>query len=126
MNGRLLWDVACELVTGRPRLTVRSAAVEFGPPPGAVYEAELSAFSDAELYAHGDEILAVARRYHERRMRRWASQGGGSDRVAAGPNPGGSSSHGQRRRGEMRRVQPVLPGSGLGPPLKAGAGREAR
>jgi hypothetical protein len=47
-----------ELVTGRPWTTVRSAAAEFGPPPGARYAAELSRFSDAELYGHGDRIVA--------------------------------------------------------------------
>ena len=85
-----------EAVTGRPWLTVRSAAAEFGPPPGAVYEGALSAFSDAELYAHGEEILAAAKRYHEQRMQWRTEQAGGSDRVAAGPNPAESSSHSGR------------------------------
>jgi hypothetical protein len=51
-----------ELVTGKPWTTVRSAAAEFGPPPGAVYRAELGRFSDAELYAQGDAIVAAAKR----------------------------------------------------------------
>lgn len=57
-----------ELVTGTPWTTVRSAAAEFGPPPGAQFAAELSRYSDAELYAHGDRIVAelAARRRRPR------------------------------------------------------------
>lgn len=49
------------LVTGKPWITVRSAAVEFGPPPGALYAADLNLYSDAELVAHGDEVLAAVK-----------------------------------------------------------------
>jgi hypothetical protein len=38
--------------------TMRSAAAEFGPPPGARYADDLARYSDAELVAHGKEILA--------------------------------------------------------------------
>ncbi len=47
-----------ELATGRPWTTERSAAAEFGPPPGARYAAELSRYNDAELLADGDRIVA--------------------------------------------------------------------
>ena len=50
-----------EVVTGRPWMTVRSAAEEFGPPPAAVYEAELNGYPDLELIANGDEILAAVK-----------------------------------------------------------------
>jgi hypothetical protein len=45
-----------ELITGKPWITVRSAAAEFGPPPGALLESELAAFSDAALvqFSTGD------------------------------------------------------------------------
>lgn len=50
-----------ELLTGRPWTTTRRASVEFGPPPGALYAHQLAAFTDAELYTHGDRILAHLR-----------------------------------------------------------------
>ncbi len=50
-----------EMVTGKPWRTVRSAAAEFGPSAGAVYAAELSRYSDAELLAYGEEILAAVK-----------------------------------------------------------------
>lgn len=50
-----------ERLTGTPWTTVRSAAAEFGPPPGAIYADELSAYSDLDLVLHGDEILAELR-----------------------------------------------------------------
>lgn len=50
-----------EAVTGRPWITTRSAAVEFGPPPGARYAAELAAYTDAELIARGPQIVAALR-----------------------------------------------------------------
>ena len=47
-----------ETLTGRPWTTTRSAAAEFGPPPGARYAGELAAYTDTELITHGDRILA--------------------------------------------------------------------
>jgi hypothetical protein len=41
-----------EILTGKPWTTVRSAAAEFGPPPGAVYATQLAVYTDAELIAH--------------------------------------------------------------------------
>ncbi len=38
-----------ELVTGRPWLTVRSMAAEFGPPPAVYFEDELARLSDEDL-----------------------------------------------------------------------------
>lgn len=54
--------VLFQMLTGRPWTTVRSCAAEFGPPPGARYAAELSAYSDAELITGGHRILARLRR----------------------------------------------------------------
>jgi hypothetical protein len=56
-----------ELLTGRPWTTVRSAAAEFGPPPGALFAEELARFHDAELYAYGPQILAAIRAQERRR-----------------------------------------------------------
>jgi hypothetical protein len=50
-----------ETLTGRPWTTMRSAAAEFGPPPGARYAAALAAYTDAELIARGEQILAGLR-----------------------------------------------------------------
>lgn len=46
-----------EAITGRPWTTTRSAAAEFGPPPGAVYADQLAAYSDTDLILHGRSIL---------------------------------------------------------------------
>lgn len=63
-----------ELVTGRPWLTVRSMAAEFGPPPAIHFADELAGLTDAQLYAGpqrraprrqgapGDAVLAGLRR----------------------------------------------------------------
>lgn len=48
-----------ERATGRPWLTVRSASAEFGPPPGARYADVLDQYTDADLYAFGDLIIAA-------------------------------------------------------------------
>jgi len=40
-----------EKVTGTPWTTVRSCTQEFGPTPGARYEAELAGLTDRELCA---------------------------------------------------------------------------
>ena len=53
-----MFERLCELVTGQPWTTVRSARTEFGPPPAARYAAELSRYNDAELLADGDRIVA--------------------------------------------------------------------
>jgi hypothetical protein len=42
--------------------TGRTASVDFGPSTAAVYRAELALFTDAELYAHGERIVARLRR----------------------------------------------------------------
>ena len=48
------------------RTTVRSAAAEFGPPPGARYAVELSRYTDAQLLAADrDQVLAEVREYRE-------------------------------------------------------------
>lgn len=47
-----------ELMTGRAWTTTRSCAAEFGPPPGAVYAEALATFTDEQLYASGEWILA--------------------------------------------------------------------
>lgn len=48
-----------EHATGRPWTTVRSASQEFGPTPGARYADVLAQYSDSELYAFGDLIIAA-------------------------------------------------------------------
>ncbi|KXK58550.1 hypothetical protein AWW66_29115 [Micromonospora rosaria] len=48
-----------ERATGRPWLTVRSVTDEFGPTPGARYADLLDQYTDAELLAFGDLILAA-------------------------------------------------------------------
>lgn len=50
-----------ERLTGRPWLTVRSAAEEFGPPPGAVFAEALKHYTDQELYERGHVILRELR-----------------------------------------------------------------
>ena len=46
------------------RKTVRSAAQEFGPPPGAKYAIELARYTDAQLLAADrDELLREVRAY---------------------------------------------------------------
>lgn len=50
-------------LTGKPWITTRSCAREFGPPPGAIYAEALRRYSDAQLIAHGDQILAELREY---------------------------------------------------------------
>jgi hypothetical protein len=59
-----------EFFTGRPWITVRSAAVEFGPPPGAVHAERLARFTDAELLAHHDTIRADLARRSRREVSR--------------------------------------------------------
>lgn len=54
-----------EAVTGRPYLTGRTASVEFGPPPGALYAEALRHYTDAELIAEGDVILRRLRDYDQ-------------------------------------------------------------
>lgn len=49
-----------EWVTGRPWLTVRSMAEEFGPPPAVYFAEELAGRSDAELIA-GPQRLSPGR-----------------------------------------------------------------
>ena len=55
-----------ELLTGRPWTSVRSMTAEFGPPPGAVYGEQLAGYTDAELIANGEQILANLRTRHPR------------------------------------------------------------
>jgi hypothetical protein len=55
-----------ELLTGHPWTTVRSMTAEFGPPLAAVYATELAAYTDAELIANGEQILANLRTRHPR------------------------------------------------------------
>lgn len=50
-----------EKLTGRAWRSTRSAAAEFGPPPGALYAEALRHYSDAELIADGPGILADLR-----------------------------------------------------------------
>ena len=52
-----------ETLTGRPWTTTRSAAAEFGPPPGARYAGQLASYTDPELIAYGEQILAQLRAY---------------------------------------------------------------
>lgn len=37
--------------------TTRSAAEDFGPPPGAVYREQLQRFTDADLYAMDRDVV---------------------------------------------------------------------
>lgn len=53
-------------------LVVRSAAAENGAPPGAVYADMLAAYSDDELVAYGDRILA------------WLREGTANSRIGGG------------------------------------------
>jgi hypothetical protein len=55
-----------ELLTGRRWTSVRSMTAEFGPPPGTVYAIELAGYTDAELIANGEQILAHLRTRHPR------------------------------------------------------------
>lgn len=50
-----------EQMTGQPWTTTRCASVEFGPSPGAKYQKQLAAYSDAELYRRGWAIVAELR-----------------------------------------------------------------
>jgi hypothetical protein len=50
-----------EALTGRPWTTTRSMTAEYGPPAGARYATDLAGYSDAELIANGQRILAALR-----------------------------------------------------------------
>lgn len=50
-----------ERLTGSPYRAVRSAAVEFGPPPAVVHADRLSTLSDYELLLYGESVVADAR-----------------------------------------------------------------
>lgn len=50
-----------EVLTGRPYFTTVSMVAEFGPPPAVEFAADLAGLDDAELLAHGDEVVARAR-----------------------------------------------------------------
>lgn len=50
-----------EKLTGRVWTSTRSAAAEFGAPPGALYAEALRHYTDAELIANGPGILADLR-----------------------------------------------------------------
>lgn len=63
-----------ERLTGRPWYTGRSAAAEFGPPPGARYARELAAYSDAELIAQGPQIIAELAARRARHARQGATR----------------------------------------------------
>jgi hypothetical protein len=69
------------------RTTVRSAAEEFGSPPGAKYWQELRAYSDLELIRYDrDEVLAECRRRRAAavaRARAWESSVGAAKQVRA-------------------------------------------
>lgn len=54
-----------EAVTGRPYLTGRTASEEFGPPLGARYTEALRHYTDAELIAEHDQIMARLRAYDQ-------------------------------------------------------------
>ena len=98
-----------EVVTGRPWVMVRTMSAEFGVPPGAWFVAELSAYSDAELYARGEEILAEIRAERRRARGVRRRQGWGSDRVAAGPNPDASSWHENSAGTTWPKRAPAMP-----------------
>jgi hypothetical protein len=114
-----------EKVTGTPWTTTPAWASRDGVRlVGAVYRDELAGYTDAELYARGDQILAQLRR--QRATGQTGNPGTASHFVGASgsrpllpPSPGGSAA---------RRLAPVTdppcqPRVGLGLPLKAGAGR---
>lgn len=114
-----------EKVTGTPWTTTPAWASRDGVRlVGAVYQDELARYSDAELYARGDEILAGLRR--ERGARQTGNPirashfvGTLGSRPFLPASPVGSAA---------RRLAPVAdppcqPRVGLGLPLKAGAGR---
>lgn len=49
-------------VTGTPYYTVRTASVEFGPPPAAQFREQLAQYADAQLlHLWGPEFLAKLR-----------------------------------------------------------------
>ena len=50
-----------EAVTGRPWTTTVSMAAQYGPPPAVVYRDLFDAYSDPELLAISDRILADLR-----------------------------------------------------------------
>lgn len=62
-----------EKVTGQPYLTTVSMAAQYGPPPAVEFAAELAAYTDAELLARGDEIVAALRRAKRRQAARGMS-----------------------------------------------------
>jgi|1186.fasta_scaffold345323_2 hypothetical protein len=61
-----------ERLTGKPWTTGRSASVDYGPPPGAVYAEQLAVYSDAELVAH--DLTDLLRRPQD--LRRHLPAGG--------------------------------------------------
>jgi len=56
-----------ERITGKPYLTVRSAAAELGPPPAAQYPEMLSYSAGELIRRERDELLAEIRRRREAR-----------------------------------------------------------
>lgn len=49
-----------EKLTGTPWKTTRSAAAEFGPPPGARYARDLEALTNTEVAMYGEQVVARA------------------------------------------------------------------
>jgi hypothetical protein len=52
--------------SAQPWTAVRSHTAVFGRPTGAVYRAALARYTDEQLYAHGDRIVAELRRQRQR------------------------------------------------------------
>lgn len=100
-----------QTLTGRPWTTTRSCAAEFGPPPGARYADQLSAYSDAELIVHGDRILARLRAQQPTPSARPAA------RSPACPSPTPPAHTTQQRPTRQRTARPVRSGAGLSGPV---------
>jgi hypothetical protein len=50
-----------ELVTGKPYWTTRYMSAEFGLPPAVEFASELEKYTDLELLAYGEVIVAELR-----------------------------------------------------------------
>jgi hypothetical protein len=114
-----------EELTGTPWTTTPAWASRDGIPlAGAVYRNELAHYTDVELYARGDQILAELRQQQAHRRvgkTEKASHFVGSSDCGPllPPTPGGPAA----RKLAPMAGPPCQARAGLGLPLKAGAGR---
>lgn len=62
-------DWLYERVTGQPWTSMRSCTAEYGQTPAAKFWVELSPYTDAELLAFGDKLVAQLRAEKRARVR---------------------------------------------------------